>query len=88
MKYLDLLKAQGTEKEQLKQFTYQAAKTKLQLESSILETQSAIEEVKQQLELTKAAYPLNPQELADQANKLEKFERGLKFMQGLLAELF
>jgi len=88
MKYLDLLKAQGTEKEQLKQFTYQAAKTKLQLESTILETQSAIEEAKQELESMKATFPLNPQELADQFAKLEKFEKGLKFLQGLSAELF
>lgn len=87
-KYLDRLKAKGSNAEQEKQFAQTNAKAALQWEATLLETRSKLEQAKDDLETAKSASPLSAQRISELMDDVEAYEKGLGRLTSLKAELF
>lgn len=88
MGYLENLKAKGTDKEKDKQYELEASRASLQWEANLLETRSKLEQAKADLDALKSASPLSAQNISNQMDVVESYEKGLERLNALKAELF
>lgn len=88
MKYLEYLKAKGTDTEKDKQFERLAQKAALQWQASILETRSKLEQAKDELQQLKSSTSLSAQAISDKMDEVEGYEKGLQRLETLSTELF
>jgi chromosome segregation ATPase len=88
MKYVDRIKANGTDAQKNKQFEQAAAKAALQWESTLLETRSKLAQAQADLEDAKSTLSLSPQSISDLMDTIEGYEKGLSRLEQLKTELF
>lgn len=87
-KYIENLKAKGSDAEKDKQFERAAAKAALQWDSNLLETRSKLEQAKDELQSLKSSTSLSAQAISDKMDEVEAYEKGLARLEALKAELF
>ncbi len=87
-KYIDRLKAQGTDQARDKQFAQAAARAGLQLEADLLETRSQLQQAKDDLDTAKSATPLSFQNISNEMDRVEGLEKGLARLEALKVEMF
>lgn len=75
------------EQKSQKEVEYAVKSTKLQYQSNLLATQSALDEAKKKLNDLKCEYPLNFEEVINTTNEVESLEKGLATLQSLGKEL-
>jgi hypothetical protein len=87
-KYLDNLKAKGTDSEKDAQFAHDAAQAELQLQSRLLATQQSVASAKRKLQEAKSASPLDADLIVNLTNEVEDYEKGAAILTNLKSELF
>ena len=87
-KYIDRLKAQGTDQAREKQFAQTVARAALQLQADLLETESQLQQAKDELDTAKSATPLSFQTISNLMDKVEGLEKGLARLETLKVEMF
>lgn len=80
-------KALSSEEQSQKEVLRAVENAKLQLQSDILATQSALEDKKQELEDVKSEYPLRAINIINLEVEVESLEDGLRRLKGLKDEL-
>ena len=80
-------KVLSSEEQSQKEVSRAVENAKLQLQSDILATQSALEDKKQELEDAKSTYPLNAVAIVNLQTEVEGLEDGLKKLKALKDEL-
>ena len=80
-------KALSSEEQSQKEVSRAVENAKLQLQSDILATQSALEDKKQELDDAKTAYPLRSIDIVNLMTEVEGLEDGLKKLKALQEEL-
>ena len=80
-------KALSSEEQSQKEVSRAVENAKLQLQSDILATQSALEDKKQELEDAKTTYPLSAINIVNLMTEVEGLEDGLKKLKALQEEL-
>lgn len=80
-------KALSSEEQSQKEVSRAVENAKLQLQSDILATQSALEDKKQELDDAKTTYPLNAITIVNLMTEVEGLEDGLKKLKALQEEL-
>lgn len=80
-------KALSSEEQSQKEVSRAVENAKLQLQSDILATQSALEDKKQELEDAKSTYPLDAITIVNLQTEVEGLEDGLKKLKTLQEEL-
>lgn len=80
-------KALSSEEQSQKEVSRAVENAKLQLQSDILATQSALEDKKQELEDAKTTYPLSAIDIVNLQTEVEGLEDGLKKLKALQVEL-
>ena len=80
-------KALSSEEQSQKEVSRAVENAKLQLQSDILATQSALEDKKQELEDAKTTYPLSAINIVNLMTEVEGLEDGLKKLKALKDEL-
>lgn len=80
-------KALSSEEQSQKEVSRAVENAKLQLQSDILATQSALEDKKQELEDAKTTYPLNAVAIVNLQTEVESLEDGLSKLRVLQVEL-
>lgn len=80
-------KALSSEEQSQKEVSRAVENAKLQLQSDILATQSALEDKKQELGDAKTTYPLNAITIVNLMTEIEGLEDGLKKLKALQEEL-
>ena len=80
-------KALSSEEQSQKEVSRTVENAKLQLQSDILATQSALEDKKQELDDAKTTYPLNAITIVNLMTEVEGLEDGLKKLKALQEEL-
>lgn len=80
-------KALSSEEQSQKEVSRAVENAKLQLQSDILATQSALEDKKQELDDAKSTYPLNAVYIVNLITEVEGLEDGLKKLRALKDEL-
>ena len=80
-------KALSSEEQSQKEVSRAVENAKLQLQSDILATQSALEDKKQELYDAKTAYPLRSIDIVNLMTEVEGLEDGLKKLKALQEEL-
>ena len=80
-------KALSSEEQSQKEVSRAVENAKLQLQSDILATQSALEDKKQELDDAKTTYPLNAITIVNLMTEIEGLEDGLKKLKALQEEL-
>jgi septal ring factor EnvC (AmiA/AmiB activator) len=88
MKYVDHLKAKGSDAAKEKQLQHTADKAKLQMQADLLETESLLGSAKVELEELKSSSTLSAQKLSETEDKIESLEKGKARIEGYLTELF
>lgn len=87
-KYLENLKANGTDKEKDTQLEHDAQQAELSLRSQILATQQEAKNAERVLQRLKSSYPLDAKAIVEAHNTLNDWNSGLKILEDLKAELF
>jgi len=87
-KYIDRLKAKGTDAEKEKQFERDAAKASLQMQANLLQQRSDLERAKGELDTLKSASKLSMPAISEKMDEIESLEKGLARMEQVNAELF
>ena len=80
-------KALSSEEQSQKEVSRAVENAKLQLQSDILATQSALEDKKQELDDAKTTYPLRSITIVNLMTEVEGLEDGLKKLKALQEEL-
>lgn len=80
-------KALSSEEQSQKEVSRAVENAKLQLQSDILATQSALEDKKQELDDAKTTYPLNAVAIVNLMTEVEGLEDGLTKLRVLQVEL-
>lgn len=80
-------KALSSEEQSQKEVSRAVENAKLQLQSDILATQSALEDKKQELDDAKTTYPLRSIDIVNLMTEVEGLEDGLKKLKALQEEL-
>lgn len=80
-------KALSSEEQSQKEVSRAVENAKLQLQSDILATQSALEDKKQEFEDAKSTYPLDAVAIVNLQTEVEGLEDGLKKLKALKDEL-
>ena len=80
-------KALSSEEQSQKEVSRAVENAKLQLQSDILATQSALEDKKQELDDAKSTYPLRSIDIVNLITEVEGLEDGLKKLKVLQEEL-
>ena len=80
-------KALSSEEQSQKEVSRAVENAKLQLQSDILATQSALEDKKQELDDVKTTYPLKSIDIVNLMTEVEGLEDGLKKLKALQEEL-
>ena len=80
-------KALSSEEQSQKEVSRAVENAKLQLQSDILATQSALEDKKQELDDAKTTYPLRSINIVNLMTEVEGLEDGLKKLKALQEEL-
>lgn len=80
-------KALSSEEQSQKEVSRAVENAKLQLQSDILATQSALEDKKQELDDAKSTYPLRSIDIVNLMTEVEGLEDGLKKLKALQEEL-
>ena len=80
-------KALSSEEQSQKEVSRAVENAKLQLQSDILATQSALEDRKQELDDAKTTYPLRSIDIVNLMTEVEGLEDGLKKLKALQEEL-
>jgi len=86
MKYIERKKS--VDQRQEKELKYLEAANKMQLQMDLLETQKAKEEAKLQLDIEKSKDQLDVDALIALQNAIDGYEKGEKFINELIEELF
>lgn len=87
-KYLENLKANGTDKEKDTQLEHDAQQAELSLRSQILATQQEAKNAERVLQRLKSSHPLDAKAIVEAHNTLNDWNSGLKILEDLKAELF
>jgi hypothetical protein len=88
MKYVENLKAKGTDAAKEKQLQHTADKAKLQMQADLLETQSRLGSAQVEFEELKSSSPLSAQKLSEKEDEIESLKKGVARIEGYLTELF
>ena len=87
-KYIENLKAKGSDVEKDKQFERAAAKAALQWDSHLLETRSKLEQAQDELQDLKSSTSLSAQAISEKMDEIEGYQKGLSRLESLKTELF
>lgn len=87
MTYLQRI-SQGTEEKKAQQLSHLAKQAALQAQGDLLETQSKVEQLKQELEDLKSSSKLSLPNIIAKQVELASYEEGLKHCEALVKELF